>query len=115
MYFVCDGHGKHGDKVSQYCVKEIPELIKRYIEKKKEINTKIIKGAIKEGCETSHKLLEKSSIPIAVSGTTVVLAVIWNNILFQANVGDSRSFLAQKKGNHVVVKCSTEDHKPETQ
>lgn len=62
----------------------------------------------------SHKLLEKSHIQIVVSGTTVVLGVIWNNVLFMANVGDSRSFLASKKGNHVIVRCTTDDHKPET-
>ena len=114
MYFVCDGHGRNGERVSQYCVQEIPELIKRYIEKKKKISSSIIKDAITEGCEMSHKQLEKSHIQIAVAGTTVVLAVIWNNTLFMANVGDSRSFQTSKKGNHAVVKLTTEDHKPET-
>ena len=42
------------------------------------------------------------------------MCVIWNDTVFFAHSGDSRAFLASKKGNNVVTKLTTVDHKPET-
>jgi serine/threonine protein phosphatase PrpC len=113
IYIVCDGHGKGGEKVSEFCIREIPEMIKRSIEKRKLVSDQIIEDSIKDSCELSQKLLEKSYIQIKMAGTTFVITVIWNEKIFMGTCGDSRAFLASKKGNNVVCRLTTEDHKPE--
>lgn len=114
FYIVCDGHGKFGERTSQYCVREIPVMVKRYIEKKKNVTQEIITDAIRDSCELAQRLLEKSNNQVILAGTTYVSALIWNNqYIFLSNAGDSRAFLASKKGNHVVVRLETDDQKPE--
>ena len=41
-----------------------------------------------------NKALSKSNIDIMMSGTTLLLALIYDSILYHANVGDSRIILA---------------------
>jgi serine/threonine protein phosphatase PrpC len=113
LYVVCDGHGKGGEKVSGFCVREIPEMIRRFIEKRRLVSDQIIEDSIKDSCGLAQKLLEKSDIQIKMAGTTFVITVIWNEKIFMGTCGDSRAFLASKKGNHVVCRLTTEDHKPE--
>lgn len=114
FYIVCDGHGKFGERSSQYCVREIPVMVKRYIEKRKATTIEIIEDAIRDSCELAQRLLEKSNSQVILAGTTYVSALIWNNAhIFLSNAGDSRAFLASKKGNHVVSRLETDDHKPE--
>lgn len=107
VFIVCDGHGKGGEKVSEYCVREIPEMIKRYIEKRRLISEQIIEDAVKGACKVAQGLLEKSCIQIRMAGTTFVVVVVWNERIFMGTCGDSRAFLASKKGNNVVCRLTT--------
>lgn len=113
VFIVCDGHGKGGEKVSEYCVREIPEMIKRYEEKRRIVSEQIIEDAVEGACEVAQGLLEKSCIQIRMAGTTFVVVVVWNERIFMGTCGDSRAFLASKKGNNVGCRLTTKDHKPE--
>ena len=61
-------------------------------------------------------LLEKSSINLEMSGSTLIVILIKDNKLYSANVGDSRAILAHRQQSFFSkwenIALST-DHKPE--
>ena len=103
LFVVADGMGGHnaGDYASRYCV----EFFKQKIEEH-EITSPIalIEAAIKE---TNEALLSKAQEQSELEGmgTTLVVATIFDNEMYVANVGDSRLYVIGKE-----MKQVTEDH-----
>ena len=103
LFVVADGMGGHnaGDYASRYCV----EFFKQRIEEH-EITSPIalIEAAIKE---TNEALLSKAQEQSELEGmgTTLVVATIFENEMYVANVGDSRLYVIGKN-----MKQVTEDH-----
>lgn len=105
LFIVADGMGGHnaGDYASRFCV---------------EVFTKIIKEPGTEGLPvsilshalavTNQELLEeaRSRAELNGMGTTFVIATILNDILYVANIGDSRLYLVRNG----EIKQVTEDH-----
>jgi protein phosphatase len=105
LFIVADGMGGHnaGDYASRFCV---------------EVFTKIIKDPGTEGLPvsilshalavTNQELLEeaRSRAELNGMGTTFVIATILNDILYVANIGDSRLYLVRNG----EIKQVTEDH-----
>ncbi len=105
LFIVADGMGGHnaGDYASRFCV---------------EVFTKIIKEPGTEGLPvsilshalavTNQELLEeaRSREELNGMGTTFVIATILNDILYVANIGDSRLYLVRNG----EIKQVTEDH-----
>ena len=89
-------------------------MIKKSIENAREIDEKVIKDVITECCENAQTILEKTRNMVLLAGTTFVSVLIWNGTkAFFSNAGDSRAFLASKKGNKMECRLTTDDHKPE--
>ena len=104
LFIVADGMGGHngGDFASGFCV----EQVKNYISSHKgDSIISIIRAAIKTANE---KIREKAKTDELLKGcgTTVVLATIKDNILYIANVGDSRLYVFQNSRLSQI----TEDH-----
>lgn len=55
-------------------------------------------------------LVEAAKRSMTVAGTTALLAIMENNFLFVANVGDSRGVMCDSRGNAIPVSF---DHKPQ--
>lgn len=105
LFIVADGMGGHnaGDYASRFCV---------------EVFTKIIKEPGTEGLPvsilshalavTNQELLEeaRSRAELNGMGTTFVISTILNDILYVANIGDSRLYLVRNG----EIKQVTEDH-----
>lgn len=104
LFLVADGMGGHngGDFASRFCVETIREMA---AESGKPSVVTVLKEAI-EGANA--RLLQKASETpeLAGMGTTVVAAVIRDNILYVANVGDSRLYIHSGDSLRQI----TEDH-----
>lgn len=85
-----DGHGDFGADVVNYC----SEFIQSYFLNKKDTMLKKPKEFLKTMAIECNKGLRKSKIDIMMSGTTLLLVLFYDSILYHANVGDSRIILA---------------------
>ncbi len=91
LFIVADGMGGHnaGDYASRYAVEIMVQTIR---ECKKEEPAAIFAQAVEAA---NQKLLEKAAEDIHLSGmgTTAVLASVYRDCLWTANVGDSRLYV----------------------
>lgn len=103
LFIVADGMGGHnaGDFASRYCVDTITSHI---IKCKRKTPIGILEEAIKTANE---KLLLKAEEQKELDGmgTTLVVATIFNDTMYIANIGDSRLYIIDDD-----IKQITEDH-----
>lgn len=107
MFIVADGMGGHnaGDVASKFCIEE---FIRRIIASTAKTPIAKIEAALKE---TNEAILLKSleNTIYRGMGTTFVMATIDDNIMYVANVGDSRLYvdddskIAQVTQDHSLV------------
>lgn len=103
LFIVADGMGGHkaGDFASKCCVETIVDTIK-----KSKLKTPI--GIIEEAITSANtKIVEEASANIDLEGmgTTVVIAVVIEDNVYVANIGDSRLYLITDG-----IRQITEDH-----
>ncbi len=118
IYGVCDGHG--GEDVSNFVMGVLPKILYNKIKQKlvnlnfsknSFISDTIFKNLLIDSFDQTNKIIINSQRAYFLSqGTTIVLAVKYNNNLWVANTGDSRciGFI-----NNDIFE--TEDHKPSSQ
>lgn len=118
---VLDGHGEHGEKVSEHFVNVLPGRLFG-MEAWKNYDT--IKEAIQDAIlSVEDEVLKASRIDTEFSGTTLTMAVIRDGKLLCANIGDSRAVVARFSSNEVneegepdpcyIAEAFTVDHKPD--
>lgn len=105
LFIVADGMGGHlaGDYASKYTVMRITELIEQNVTENSDIEL------IDECIQTVNKeLYSKAEMEEEFSGmgTTLVLCYIRDNIVYVANVGDSRLYII----NESDIRQITHDH-----
>ena len=122
FFGVFDGHGQHGEIVSQYCAEH---FIHSFLERKTLRNSKVVtpdtimtalgKTFVKFDSQLKEAALsfkppspEGKKISFAFSGTTATVALVLQDLLIIANVGDSRTILCRNG----AVSFSTTDHNP---
>lgn len=103
LFIVADGMGGHkaGDFASKCCVETVVDTIK-----KSKLKTPI--GIIEEAITSANtKIVEEASANIDLEGmgTTVVIAVVIEDNVYVANIGDSRLYLITDG-----IRQITEDH-----
>jgi serine/threonine protein phosphatase PrpC len=101
LYAVFDGHGTEGGKVSKFIKGEVtksataPDFEQQFLRSPNEY--------LKQSFKTWSEILnDEQAIDTYLSGTTVVVAVVWGNNLIAASVGDSRLVLGREKDGNVV-------------
>lgn len=103
LFIVADGMGGHnaGDFASRFCVEMIVSNISVSSEK---TVIGVLENAISD---TNEKLIQqsKSQSDLEGMGTTLVLATVFEHIMYVANIGDSRLYLIND-----TIKQITEDH-----
>ncbi len=118
---VCDGHGQNGHLVSNFLKENIPknfknEIIKKYkylAKNNNNLDFNIIKKIFDNSfILTNSQLLNNSNIDTNFSGSTCCSLLIRNNVIFSANVGDSRAIKGKIKNNKWTYDLLTIDHKP---
>lgn len=104
LFIVADGMGGHnaGDFASRFVV----EYLAAFFSKKYE--DKDVHSILKEGIRNANRqLYQKASESISLkgTGTTLVVATVKGNVLYVANIGDSRLYLLRESLEQV-----TKDH-----
>lgn len=103
LFVVADGMGGHnaGDYASRYTVEHLVEWVESTVLKE---TVPIMEGAIRSVNESLWNI-GRQVISMQGLGTTLVVATIVDNVLYTANIGDSRLYLFQKG-----LKQITRDH-----
>jgi serine/threonine protein phosphatase PrpC len=107
---VLDGHGEHGDGVSQtFRDQLIPELFNHPT-----WATDLKKACTDAIAKVERNLLRNYRIDSEFSGTTLSMAIVRGNKVTGVNVGDSRVILGQEIDGRLTFQDITFDHKPDT-
>jgi len=118
FFGVADGHGVVGHFVSQYVTRELPlECERRFqkIKRAKDLTDDIIADVLQDAILVVSASLDESGIEIEHSGTTLCCSLIYDNMIYTANVGDSQAMIVQlTENNRRKVVDLNELHKPES-
>ncbi|CAD8210342.1 unnamed protein product [Paramecium pentaurelia] len=111
---VSDGHGTNGHQVAQFLQEVLPQFVQQGVvhmtscyERDKQIN-QVLKNCF---LQTSDELMD-SGIDITYSGATTVIVLSFDNVLYCANIGDSRAIIGRYDNKLSVIELS-KDHKPD--
>ena len=116
LFILADGHGTHGREASNLATEWVINAIERGFQRntQSEMTEEQIHQLITNAFDSvQSRMTEDEDRRFRNSGTTMVLALIRKNVLFLANLGDSRGFLASKTGQHVVPSLVSTEHKPD--
>jgi len=111
LFGVFDGHGLHGDEVSQFLTEEMANCLLHENAQFSESPQKNFLAGFKR---LTEKLKFEKSVNTSFSGSTCITCVIRGRAVHTANVGDSRAVLGRKKknGNMEAIALSV-DQKPD--
>lgn len=104
LFIVADGMGGHqaGDFASRFVVENLVEFFSH------EYPEKDVHGILKEGIrKVNRELYEEASTNVSLRGmgSTLVVATVKGNVLYVANIGDSRLYLLREELEQI-----TKDH-----
>jgi len=129
VWGVLDGHGLKGHVVSQFLAKELPLEVDRQLkslesaqELEEELRKVVDLEELKRDCPKQQALVNafhhchwnarmNTTIPTGRSGTTAVVALMHEDLLYTACVGDSKAILVYEDGtsecvaHSVTAKC----------
>jgi serine/threonine protein phosphatase PrpC len=95
FFSVCDGHGSHGHHVSRYIKNHLSDIIKEQL---LEMNPSI-EAEYRTLFEKAFVLCDQQvnlDLDTRYSGSTVCSTLIDGNMLYCANLGDSRAVMFSK-------------------
>jgi serine/threonine protein phosphatase PrpC len=107
---VLDGHGEHGDGVSQtFRDQLIPEMFNHpeWLDDYKKATSDAI-------AKVERNLLRNYRIDSEFSGTTLSMAIVRGNNLTGVNIGDSRVIMGKEENGALTFQDITFDHKPDS-
>uniref|UniRef100_A0A6U7GBJ2 PPM-type phosphatase domain-containing protein n=1 Tax=Haptolina brevifila TaxID=156173 RepID=A0A6U7GBJ2_9EUKA len=127
LFCVYDGHGEFGDKVSQFVVTKLPEMLALEVDLLDTTSPDKVGEALKRAfVATDEALKADSSVDDEISGTTAVVVLVREYSssvgelhLWTAWAGDSRAVLWTVSGDSAECLKSdvidlSHDHKPDT-
>lgn len=111
-FCVMDGHGRSGEKISEFAINKLPELLTQH----PCLFTDPGRALEESFLKTDDLLREHLGVIAATAGTTCVACLLVDDHLTIANVGDSRAVLGSisPSTNKLTSKDLSNDHKPDT-
>lgn len=111
LLMVFDGHGPKGEKASEFCMTNLPQMLEtdhaKLIEDPEDCLTRNIK-------DLDHQFLTGEFKTISQScGTTSNVLFMRGTDVWVACSGDSRAIKASRVGGKVVAQDLSDDHKPD--
>jgi serine/threonine protein phosphatase PrpC len=108
IFGLFDGHGAKGATVSHFCTARYGTLL---LENERFMSN--LQRALEETTLNLHSELSAYGVDVEMSGTTAVIGVVRDGVLYVANVGDSRCIIGSRRKNlrNGVLEV-TFDHKP---
>lgn len=121
IYALADGHGSHGAQASRIAVDTLVGLVESKLLSQPpdgETSENIIKHLVEESFEATHNFMKADrERRFKYSGTTMVLVVVHNNVIYFCNAGDSRAILGSVAPESPTSECvctfESQLHKPE--
>lgn|SRR3990167_8811202 len=121
LYALADGHGTHGGQASRLAVDTLVGLVESKLlnqQSDDQTNESTIKHIVEECFEATHNCMKSDrEKKFKYSGTTMVLVVVHNNVIYFCNAGDSRAILGSLAGDwqnpDLTCTYETQLHKPE--
>nr|GLL41851.1 probable protein phosphatase 2C 35 [Ipomoea trifida] len=107
FFGVFDGHGQFGTECSGFVKDRLVEILSNDVQ--------LVEDPVRayiSAFSTVNEELHSSNIDDSMSGTTAITALVIGDMLYVANVGDSRGVLAVKEGNAVIAKDLSSDQTP---
>ncbi|CAD8089739.1 unnamed protein product [Paramecium primaurelia] len=108
LFAVSDGHGLNGHHVSNFIKQTLPKHLHNQLED----NHEDIKIQISRAFTNTNREIWNSNTDTNLSGSTTALVLIKKDIIYTANVGDSRAILCKFDQVWQIVPL-TRDHKPD--
>ena len=104
LYVLADGMGgaRAGERASQIAVETVAEIVQRGPERDSQVLISAVEEANRRVLEASH-----SDPALEGMGTTLVAALEINDELSIASVGDSRAYVLDDQGLHVITQDQT--------
>ena len=123
LFVVADGHGSHGESVSQYIIDILPELLRKHLLKEcKDFDNFDSNHQISlRHLQVKHAMIQSFrevnaevnlKLNSMMSGSTLTVLIIINDMLYSANVGDSKAILIKHAEEQKELVQVTVDHKP---
>ena len=99
LYVVADGMGGHegGEIASEIAVKTVGKILSTHLDNRQEKN---IEHAVHDALQKANDQIiqmKKRYIELTSMGTTIVLSIFLNDLLYFTHLGDSRIYLYNKK------------------
>lgn len=107
FFGVFDGHGQTGGQCSNFVKKRLVENLSR--------DSTLVEdpiNAYSAAFLATNDELHDSEIDDSMSGTTAITVLVVGDMLYVANVGDSRAVIAVKKGDQLVAEDLSSDQTP---
>ena len=101
LFGIFDGHGEFGDYCSHYAATKLPDHLDKQVDRagglqKFENTDGTMEKIYRQAFVNVNSGLRKSVIDDSLSGTTGVTCMVRGDILYVANVGDSRAIIASR-------------------
>lgn len=111
LFCVFDGHGTHGERVSQF----VATALRSALEDHPTLLESPRQALSHAFLQADALLRQEASIDAHLSGTTALVALLLGQRLLVANAGDSRAVLARRAPSGAVACVAlSSDHKPDT-
>jgi protein phosphatase len=108
-YVVADGMGGHegGEVASNIAVNTLGKTLSNFLENGQEkMIPQIVYKALQQANDEIN-VVRKRHVELSHMGTTVVLSIFINKLLYYSHLGDSRAYLYNKKGK--LIQLTTDD------
>jgi len=108
---VFDGHGRHGERISEYCMRTLPGLL----EAQPTVLTSRPAEHLAEQVIEMDSMLGAGELEHVAkgAGTTATAVYMRGDTCWVACSGDSRAVLGSRKGGSIVGTDLSKDHKPD--
>ena len=119
MAFFCvmDGHGRGGELISEFCMTNLPPILLAHPGLSDPVNPDYPNALKDSVLKVDGDLRKKLGREATYAGTTMILVLAVNDMLFIANCGDSRAVIGTVPNadfKTVVAKDLSHDHKPDS-
>ena len=108
VYVIADGMGGHegGEVASNIAVNTLGKILNFFGNVQEKKIPQIIHKALQEANDDIIEM-RKRYVELSNMGTTVVLAIFFNDLVYYSHLGDSRAYLYDNKG--MLVQLTTDD------
>ncbi|CAD6197539.1 unnamed protein product [Caenorhabditis auriculariae] len=116
LFAIFDGHA--GARAAEFCEKRVAATLRQKLSSYSELA--VMEKGLKKAFTESFKTIDEAFLnaarqtkPVWKDGTTITTMLVLNNVLYVANLGDSKAVVARTRPDGTLSAiCLTVDHNP---